>query len=140
METLVKPADRTQVLRSIDKYDRLGRVGVYELLTTGRTDESSHFMPGCGLNPLEALAILRFIETGAPKQMDLVASRFDMMIALEETVVDETTGRTAWDVLLDMKPENIAWALDDLVDARNNRCLAQESAQSAERANIRDSA
>src|ERR1700754_4784155 len=39
------------VLRAIDKLDRLGASGVFELLTTGRKDESGDFTPGAGLSP-----------------------------------------------------------------------------------------
>ena len=38
-----------RVMRAIDKYDRLGRDAVYELLTTGRKDASGDFTEGAGL-------------------------------------------------------------------------------------------
>jgi histidyl-tRNA synthetase len=41
---------RLTVLRAIDKYDRLGEVGVRELLGSGRTDESGDFTPGARLD------------------------------------------------------------------------------------------
>ncbi|WP_075222371.1 histidine--tRNA ligase [Acuticoccus yangtzensis] len=45
------------VLRAIDKLDRLGRDGVYELLTDGRKDESGAFTDGVGLTDLQARAV-----------------------------------------------------------------------------------
>src|SRR3954452_9826506 len=40
---------RLMVLRAIDKYDRLGTVGVRQLLGAGRKDESGDFTKGAGL-------------------------------------------------------------------------------------------
>src|SRR5258705_158747 len=40
---------RLTVLRAIDKFDRLGRAGVAELLGEGRRDESGDFTKGAGL-------------------------------------------------------------------------------------------
>ena len=41
---------RLTVLRAIDKWDRLGRPGVYALLGDGRKDESGDFTKGAGLD------------------------------------------------------------------------------------------
>ncbi len=121
-----------QVMRSIDKWDRLGRTGVYDLLTTGRTDESGAFVPGCGIHPAQAGAICAFVGQdfgvgieGMEKWFGRIGSRFHLMIRLEETVT--TDGTTAWDRLLAMpvneddtwsdgrRPANIGWALDDII-------------------------
>ena len=40
---------RLKVMRAIDKLDRLGPNGVFQLLTTGRKDESGDFTKGAGL-------------------------------------------------------------------------------------------
>jgi histidyl-tRNA synthetase len=52
---------RLTVLRAIDKLDRLGAVGVYQLLTHGRKDESGDFTKGAGLGGPEADNVMRFL-------------------------------------------------------------------------------
>ena len=42
--------ERLTVLRAIDKFDRLGRGGVRQLLGQGRKDESGDFTKGAGLD------------------------------------------------------------------------------------------
>jgi histidyl-tRNA synthetase len=49
---------RLTVLRAIDKIDRLGREGAFQLLTKGRRDESGDFTKGAGLTEEAANAIL----------------------------------------------------------------------------------
>jgi histidyl-tRNA synthetase len=48
---------RLTVLRAIDKYDRLGRVGVGQLLQEGRKDESGDFTKGAGLTDKQSEAL-----------------------------------------------------------------------------------
>src|ERR1700737_4483481 len=47
------------VLRAIDKLDRLGPGGVFELLTTGRKDESGDFTGGADLSSAQADNVMR---------------------------------------------------------------------------------
>lgn len=54
-----KPAD--DVLRTIDKFDKIGESGVRELLTTGRKDDSGAFIDGVGLRPEQADPVLAFL-------------------------------------------------------------------------------
>ncbi|ABL70019.1 histidine--tRNA ligase [Paracoccus denitrificans] len=54
-----KPAD--DVLRTIDKFDKVGEQGVRQLLTTGRKDESGAFIEGVGLSPEQAEPVLAFL-------------------------------------------------------------------------------
>lgn len=54
-----KPAD--DVLRTIDKFDKVGEAGVRQLLTTGRKDESGAFIDGVGLRPEEADPVIAFL-------------------------------------------------------------------------------
>jgi histidyl-tRNA synthetase len=51
---------RLRVLRSIDKFDRLGRDGVTALLTTGRKDQSGDFTEGAGLSDHHAARVVEF--------------------------------------------------------------------------------
>lgn len=61
MNTSTIPPDRTSILRALDKRDRLGYLGVFDLLTEGRTDASGHFTEGCGLSVGQATYLLAFL-------------------------------------------------------------------------------
>jgi histidyl-tRNA synthetase len=52
---------RLTVLRALDKYDRLGDVGVHALLGEGRKDESGDFTKGAGLTTTQITRVLAFI-------------------------------------------------------------------------------
>ncbi|PJE34139.1 histidine--tRNA ligase [Pseudooceanicola lipolyticus] len=56
---LVNPDD---ILRTIDKFDKVGAEGVVELLTTGRIDQSGAFIDGLGLSRKDASRVVRFME------------------------------------------------------------------------------
>ena len=53
------PAD--DVLRTIDKFDKVGEEGVRQLLTSGRKDESGAYIDGVGLTPEQAAPVLAFL-------------------------------------------------------------------------------
>ena len=52
---------RLIVLRAIDKLDRLGPTGVFQLLTTGREDESGDFTKGANLSQPQADNVMRYL-------------------------------------------------------------------------------
>ncbi len=52
---------RLTVLRALDKYDRLGKVGVRELLGSGRKDESGDVTAGAGLDEGQIRRIIWFL-------------------------------------------------------------------------------
>ncbi|UVC17199.1 histidine--tRNA ligase [Mesorhizobium onobrychidis] len=52
---------RLQVLRAIDKLDKLGAHGVFELLGEGRRDESGDFTKGAGLDGRQIDVVLGFL-------------------------------------------------------------------------------
>ena len=54
-----KPAD--DVLRTIDKFDKVGEAGVRQLLTTGRKDDSGAMIEGVGLRPEQADPVIAFL-------------------------------------------------------------------------------
>ncbi|RCW89034.1 histidine--tRNA ligase [Paracoccus lutimaris] len=54
-----KPAD--DVLRTIDKFDKVGEAGVRQLLTVGRKDESGAMIEGVGLRPEQADPVIAFL-------------------------------------------------------------------------------
>lgn len=62
----VEAEDRTHmtVLRSIDKFDKLGRKGVELLLGDGRKDESGDFTKGAGLKAEQIAIVLDYVESG----------------------------------------------------------------------------
>jgi histidyl-tRNA synthetase len=53
---------RLTVLRAIDKYDRLERRGVEQLLGQGRKDESGDFTPGAGLDPQQITKVIDYVD------------------------------------------------------------------------------
>ena len=55
---------RATVLRSIDKFDKLGRKGVELLLGPGRKDESGDFTRGAGLSPSQITSVVDYVESG----------------------------------------------------------------------------
>lgn len=140
-------AAEMQVLREIDKLDRLGLDGVMAMLGEGMTDASGAHKSGVGLAPHQ-IGMLRLffapLVDGTDEAMDNAArltemaarfarlrairGRLDLMAALEEMPAAE--GGTLWDRLLAMpcnaddtwgpgarRPANIAFAIDDVVEA-----------------------
>jgi histidyl-tRNA synthetase len=67
---------RLTVLRAIDKYDRLGRHGVEQLLTEGRRDDSGDFTRGAGLNAKQTQTVMNYVELQF-QQSDGVEAIFD---------------------------------------------------------------
>ena len=57
----ISEAQWLAVLRSIDKFDRLGPTGVFQLLTTGRKDESGDVTKGAELLDAQAENVMRFL-------------------------------------------------------------------------------
>lgn len=58
----VREDQAEDVLRQIDKFDKVGREGVLALLTTGRLDDSGARIDGVGLTPDQAAPVLAFLE------------------------------------------------------------------------------
>ncbi|MGR3760107.1 histidine--tRNA ligase [Roseobacteraceae bacterium NS-SX3] len=56
---------RDDVLRTIDKFDKVGEAGVRELLTKGRLDASGAFIDGVGLSDDQAAPVLAFLTSKA---------------------------------------------------------------------------
>ena len=54
-----QPAD--DVLRTIDKFDKVGEAGVRQLLTTGRKDDSGAYIEGVGLRAVQADPVIAFL-------------------------------------------------------------------------------
>jgi histidyl-tRNA synthetase len=62
---------RLTVLRAMDKFDRLGRVGVQQLLGEGRKDESGDFTKGAGLDARSIETVLSVFERVSASQNKL---------------------------------------------------------------------
>ena len=126
---------RAQVLRTIDKADKIGVAGVVELLQRPVEDF------GAGLDPVRAALIGRFLETKGDTNEQTLANmrawfdhapqvmrRLDLAVTLDEIAVGN---RTALDVILALparsdqtwsdggRPANIGIALDDMIAAMN---------------------
>ena len=56
---------KLNILRTIDKLDKVGQAGVVELLQKGRKDESGAFIPGCGLTDDQAKVVTGYLDTRA---------------------------------------------------------------------------
>ena len=56
---------REAVLRTIDKFDKVGEAGVHELLTKGRLDASGAFIDGVGLEAAQADPVIAFLTSKA---------------------------------------------------------------------------
>ena len=57
----VRTEQAEDVLRQIDKFDKVGRDGVLALLTTGRRDDSGAQIEGVGLTEVQARPVLAFL-------------------------------------------------------------------------------
>jgi histidyl-tRNA synthetase len=57
----IADAEWLTVMRAIDKFDRVGIQGVFQLLTDGRKDESGDFTKGAGLSRPQADNVMRFL-------------------------------------------------------------------------------
>jgi histidyl-tRNA synthetase len=68
---------RLTVLRAIDKYDRLGRQGVEQLLGRGRKDESGDFTPGAGLDPQQITIVLDYVQFQLAEEVGDLEGVFD---------------------------------------------------------------
>ena len=71
---LTDDAQRADVLRTIDKFDKVGEAGVRELLGKGRLDASGAYIDGVGLSPAQADPVVAFLTSGADNAADTVAN------------------------------------------------------------------
>jgi histidyl-tRNA synthetase len=88
------------ILRTADKFDKVGEMGVRQLLTTGRTDASGAFIEGVGLSEKHAELIVHFLVSKASTSEETLAN-------LRSVVTGSETGLEGVDEL-----EEIAQHLD----------------------------
>ena len=78
-------ADQAEdVLRQIDKFDKVGRDGVLALLTTGRKDDSGAMIEGVGLSEAQAQPVLAFLTS---KGADNAATLGNLRLAVGASAV-----------------------------------------------------
>ncbi|ODT59004.1 MULTISPECIES: histidine--tRNA ligase [Paracoccus] len=80
----VREDQAEDVLRQIDKFDKVGRDGVLSLLTTGRLDDSGARIEGVGLTPAQAEPVLAFLTS---KGADNAATLDNLAAAVGGSVV-----------------------------------------------------
>ncbi len=77
-------ADRDAVLRTIDKFDKVGEAGVRELLGKGRLDASGAYIDGVGLSDHQADPVIAFLTS---KGADASATLTNLRAAVGESAV-----------------------------------------------------
>ncbi len=97
---LADDTQRDAVLRTIDKFDKVGEAGVRELLGQGRLDASGAYIDGVGLSPDQADPVVAFLTSGADSAAATLSN-------LRAAVGASKTGETGVDEL-----EQIATLLD----------------------------
>jgi len=102
LETMGMAEDdqRANVLRTIDKFDKVGAEGVRELLGQGRLDASGAFIDGVGLSEAQAEPVLAFLTSRGGNTAETLAN-------LRAAVGGSTVGAVGVDEL-----EEIAALLD----------------------------
>lgn len=75
---------RDAVLRTIDKFDKVGEVGVRELLTKGRLDASGAFIDGIGLDAEQAEPVIAFLTS---KGADAASTLANLRAAIGDSEV-----------------------------------------------------
>jgi histidyl-tRNA synthetase len=75
---------RDNVLRTIDKFDKVGENGVRELLTKGRLDASGAFIDGVGLSDAQADPVIAFLTS---KAADAAGTLANLRAAVGDSVV-----------------------------------------------------
>ncbi|WP_209598066.1 histidine--tRNA ligase [Ruegeria sp. HKCCSP351] len=77
-------AARDNVLRTIDKFDKVGEQGVRELLTKGRLDASGAFIDGVGLSDDQADPVIAFLTS---KAVDTAGTLANLRIAVGDSKI-----------------------------------------------------
>ncbi|MCE8545105.1 histidine--tRNA ligase [Ruegeria pomeroyi] len=65
------------ILRTADKFDKVGEAGVRELLTTGRKDASGAFIEGVGLTAQQSDLVVRFLTSKGADNAETLANLRD---------------------------------------------------------------
>ncbi|WP_323771673.1 histidine--tRNA ligase [Antarctobacter sp.] len=79
-------AQRDAVLRTIDKFDKVGEAGVRELLGKGRLDASGAFIDGVGLSDAQAEPVVAFLTSG---RLDAAETLANLRVAIGGAKIGE---------------------------------------------------
>jgi histidyl-tRNA synthetase len=71
---VTEPDQQAAVLRTIDKFDKVGESGVRELLGKGRLDASGAYIDGVGLNEDQAAPVLAFLTSKGGNTAETLAN------------------------------------------------------------------
>ena len=71
--------DPEAILRTIDKFDKVGAGGVLELLTTGRKDQSGAFIEGVGLSKKDASRVVQFLQSKGKDNSETLANLRELL-------------------------------------------------------------
>ena len=104
---------RLTVLRAMDKFDRLGRGGVQQLLGQGRKDESGDFTKGAELNAAAIETVLSVFET--------VSASENKLAHIQERLKESETGQRGLQELAEI------WALVSASGYDDGRILIEPS-------------
>ncbi|MEO0752554.1 MAG: histidine--tRNA ligase [Pseudomonadota bacterium] len=80
-------ARRDAVLRTVDKFDKVGASGVAELLTKGRLDASGAYIDGVGLSEDQAAPVLAFL-TSKAGETDLTLDNLRVAVGGSQSGLD----------------------------------------------------
>jgi histidyl-tRNA synthetase len=96
----ISASSRGAYLRAIDKYDRLGEAGVFDLLTNGRVDESGDKTLGVGLTSEQASTTISFIKaTYSDEPLKVAASNSQILARQRNTIAASKIGVSGADEL-----------------------------------------
>ncbi len=80
------------ILRTIDKFDKVGAEGVFELLTRGRKDQSGAFIDGVGLSQQDASRVVQFMESRGQDNAETLSNLRQLMGSSSFLAVHEEEG------------------------------------------------
>ncbi len=72
-------ASAEDILRTVDKFDKVGEQGVRDLLTDGRRDQSGAFIKGVGLTDYEADAVVSFLVSKGESSAETLSNLRDVV-------------------------------------------------------------
>ncbi|WP_076444973.1 histidine--tRNA ligase [Roseivivax lentus] len=89
---------RADVMRTMDKFDKVGKQGVMELLTFGRNDQSGAVIPGVGLPDIQAAKIAQYLtQESVPPREDRADAHGELnerrLSSMRAAVGDSPTGK-----------------------------------------------
>ncbi|MEL7098396.1 MAG: histidine--tRNA ligase [Pseudomonadota bacterium] len=84
--------DPDDILRTIDKYDKVGKDGVKQLLMGGRLDQSGAMIDGLGMAEADAERVINFLESRGATNEETLARLKAVMGPAEIELEHETVG------------------------------------------------